>query len=99
MTRLTPYRITSLTAFRQSTAEGMHWVHGQGNRLWITRYGRAVAALVPMHQCEQLEIWETRSLREERARLEDQYRRWKRLKGQGEEPALFNWDLRDQLRE
>lgn len=99
MTRLTPYRITSLTEFRQSCGDGMHWVHGMGNRLWITRYGRAVAALVPMHQCELLETWETRSLREERTRMEDNYRRWKRVKGATDEPALFNWNLRDQLRE
>lgn len=99
MIRPTPYRITTLTEFRQSSAEGLRWVEGMGNRLWITRYGRAVAALVPMHQCEQLEIWEMRSLREERARLEALYTRWKRVKGAGGEPGLFNWNLRDQMRE
>ncbi|WP_319824363.1 type II toxin-antitoxin system Phd/YefM family antitoxin [Thalassovita sp.] len=94
MTRLTPHRIISLTEFRQAAGDGMNWVQHQGNRLWITRHGRAAAALVPMNQCELLETWETRSLKEERHRMERMYARWKRVKARDPGAAgRFSWEL------
>ncbi|MDF1803212.1 hypothetical protein [Thalassovita sp.] len=92
MSQLSPYRIASLSEFRRNTAQHAGWVQHAGGRLWLTRHGRTVAALVPMHQCQMLETWESRSLEEERRRYERSYSRWKAIKAQepgSDEPFIW----------
>jgi len=81
------YRILSLTDFRRNATRETEWVRHMGGRLWITKHGRQVCAVVPMHQCELIERWEGRSLAEERRRLEALYRRWKAIKAGDYESA------------
>ena len=75
-----PHRITSLTEYRADCAALTGWVQHMGGRLWLTKHGKFVAAVVPVFQCERLEEWERLSLADTRRRMEEDYRRWKRVK-------------------
>lgn len=86
------YRITSLSEFRANTAQMTGWVQHMGGRLWLTRHGKFVAALVPVFQCQRLEEWERRSLAVERARMELRYQKWKRVKAVTREAEDFVWE-------
>ena len=88
------YRILSLTDFRRDATRQTEWVRHQGGRVWISKHGKLVCAVVPMFQCELLEKWESRSLAEERRRLELLYRRWKAVKAGDEGSAeMLEWQL------
>lgn len=89
---ISEYRITSLSEFRTHTAQMTGWVQHMGGRLWLTRHGKFVAALVPVYQCQRLEEWERRSLAEERARMELRYQKWKRVKAVTREAEDFVWE-------
>lgn len=89
---ISEYRITSLSEFRTNTARMTGWVQHMGGRLWLTRHGKFVAALVPVFQCQRLEEWERRSLAEERARMELRYQKWKRVKAVTREAEDFIWE-------
>ena len=84
---LSEYRIISLTEFRRDATRQTEWVRHQGGRVWISKHGRLVCAVVPMDQCQLLEDFEGRSLAEERRRLERLYRRWKAVKNGDESSA------------
>lgn len=75
-----PFRNVPLSDYRTHCARLTGWVQHMGGRLWLTRHGKFVAAVVPVHDCERLEEWERRSLAEERARMEAAYQKWKRVK-------------------
>ena len=88
-----PYRIVPLTDFRRDCAKEVDWVRHMGGRVWLTRHGKIVAAVVPNFQCEMLERFERHSLAEERARIERNYARFKAAKA-GQDPdevAPFDW--------
>ncbi len=74
------YCVKRLSEFRADTAGSVDWVRSMGGRIWLTRHGRGVAAVVPMFQCEMLETWEGATFNEERARMERDYARWKAIK-------------------
>ena len=80
MSDLVEHRIASLTVFRRNATTLTEWVRHSGGRVWITKHGRSVAAVVPMYQCERLEEWEMRSLAAERRRMELAYAKWKAVK-------------------
>ena len=90
---LSPYRLLPLTEFRRDCATQVNWVRHMGGRLWLTRHGKVVAAVVPNHQCEMLERFERNSLEEERARIERDYARFKAAKAGAcpDEVAGFDW--------
>jgi prevent-host-death family protein len=84
-----PHRIVPVTEFRRHATRWTEWVRHEGGRVWITKHGRTVCAVVPLDQLELLETWENRSLEAERARLELAYARWKAVK------ARESWRPRD----
>ena len=89
---LAPYQIVSFTEFRREATRLTAWVEHMGGRVWITKHGRAVCAVVPMNQCERLEKWEGSTLAQERERLELLYARWKAVK-EGDEEMQAKADL------
>ena len=90
----TSHQIVSLPTFRKDCSKWVGWCRHTGGRVWVSRHGRLDAALVPMDQCERLERFESRSLAEERRRMEMAYSRWKRALADGGEADLapFDWD-------
>ena len=93
---LSEYRILSLTEFRRDATRQTEWVRHQSGRVWISKHGKLVCAVVPMSQCQMLEDFEGRSLAEERRRLERLYRRWKAVKNgdEGTAEALL-WQIQN----
>ncbi|MGY3438934.1 MULTISPECIES: hypothetical protein [unclassified Marinovum] len=89
---LAPYRISPLSDYRKHCSQLTGWVEHMGGRLWLTKHGRFVAAVVPFFHCERLEEWERRSLAEERRRLEDNYEKWKRVKAITRETVDVVWE-------
>ena len=77
------FRIVSFTDFRRNAGPLADWVDTTGGRLWLARRGKLRAAVVPMSQVDILEEFETRPLREKRARMEREYAAWKRVKQMG----------------
>ena len=93
---LSEYRILSLTEFRRDATRQTEWVRHQGGRVWISKHGKLVCAVVPMHQCQMLEDFEGRSLAEERRRLERLYKRWKAVKNGDEDSAeMLLWQIQN----
>lgn len=93
---MSEYRIISLTEFRRDATRQTEWVRHQGGRVWISKHGRMVCAVVPMFQCQMLEDFEGRSLAEERQRLERLYKRWKAVKnGDDESAEMLLWEIQN----
>ncbi|MDP7150718.1 MAG: hypothetical protein QGI08_04925 [Paracoccaceae bacterium] len=93
---MSEYRIVSLTEFRRDATRQTEWVRHQGGRVWISKHGKLVCAVVPMFQCQQLEDFEGRSLAEERRRLERLYQRWKAVKNGDEDSAeMLLWQIQN----
>jgi|GEM_PF-5049258 len=82
----TKLRIMSLSEFRANATQTTDWVRREGGRVWITKHGKSVCALVPLEQCEEIEKMEGRPRSEDRTRLETLYRHWKSAKNQGLTP-------------
>lgn len=49
------YRILPLSRFREEAGKSLTWVTREGGQIWLTRHGKAVAALIPLYQLEMLE--------------------------------------------
>lgn len=97
MNRSSPYRIVPLSEFRRHASREVAWVRHMGGRVWLTYHGRQVAAVVPVNQCELLETWESRSLDEERRRMEELYQRWKAIKARApDSKEPFPWEISGQ---
>ncbi|WP_116599153.1 type II toxin-antitoxin system Phd/YefM family antitoxin [Primorskyibacter marinus] len=89
----TEYRITPLSSFRRDSGRLTEWVRHSGGRIWLTKHGKAVAAVIPMFQCERLETWENVSLAEKRRQMEEGYARWKAVKAlSGDTAERDFWD-------
>ena len=49
------YRVLPLSRFREEAGKSLTWVTREGGQIWLTRHGKAVAALIPLYQLEMLE--------------------------------------------
>ena len=47
-----PYRSVPLSQYRKHCAHLTGWVQHMGGRLWLTKHGKFVAAVVPVFHCE-----------------------------------------------
>jgi prevent-host-death family protein len=64
--------------FRENLSEQVRWVEDQGAHIWITKHGKHVAAVIPIPHLRMLEALLSGTLDDKRARLEQEYRAWKR---------------------
>ena len=76
-------KIKSLSEFRKSAASLTDWVAGDGRRIWITKHGKVVCAVVSLDRLETLEKLEWQPRAEDRLRYSELYTAWKMAKGHG----------------
>jgi len=76
-------KIKSLSEFRKNAASLTDWVAQDRRRIWITRHGKVVCAVVSLDRLETLEKLEWRPRGEDRERYAEHYLAWKRAKGLG----------------
>lgn len=80
-------RFVSLTDLRLNKDNMLGRVAHNGDRLWITRNGRMICAVVSVKQAELIEEFELRSLEEVKRRQMADLERWKRVKAR-----MGEWD-------
>ncbi|MGH1453501.1 MAG: hypothetical protein ACRBBV_10050 [Paracoccaceae bacterium] len=73
-------RFVSLTDLRLNKDNMLGHVSQNDERLWITRNGRMICAVVSVRQAELIEEFESRSMEEFKRRQMQDLERWKRVK-------------------
>lgn len=86
------YKAVPITELRRNAAQLTDWVRHTGGHLWIAKHGSLVAGVVPMHDIDQLENFRRHTLAEHRARLEENYARWKRVKALSDKGDSWDWE-------
>ena len=76
-------KIKSLSEFRNYAASLTDWVAQDRRRIWITKHGKVVCAVVALDRLETLEKLEWQPRGEDRARYAELYTAWKMAKGHG----------------
>ncbi len=75
---LPQFHVMTVQNFRENLSEQVRWVENMGAHVWISKHGKHVAAVIPIHHLRMLEALLGGTLDGKRAKLEDEYRAWKR---------------------